>query len=68
MNTMEYIAKFVGFTTIIFITAFMLWLLFWFCAFAYVYISDWIATLWMNITCWWEDRKKEEMKEKENNE
>ena len=66
MDSMEYVAKFVGFTTIILITAFTLWLLFWFCAFAYVFISDWIATLRMNITCWWEDRKGKRKKEKEN--
>lgn len=61
MDTMEYVAKFVGFTTIIVVTLFVLWLLFWICVFAY----DWLGDLWWNITCWWEGRKNKKNKEKE---
>lgn len=64
MDTMEYIAKFVGFTTIIVVTLFVLWLLFWICVFA----IDWLEDLWWDITCWWEDRKNKKNKEKEENE
>ena len=65
MDSMEYVAKFVGFTTIIVVTLFVLWLLFWICFFAYIYISDWLSDLWWNITGWWEDRKNKKNKEKE---